>query len=52
MKTIKSKDFGLMMIKNNYGCGDDFMGTEIINGVTYDIYLGFCGYAQFYAIEK
>lgn len=52
MKTIKSKDFGTMRVKNNNACGDAFMGTETINGIIYNIYLGYCGYTQFYAIEK
>lgn len=50
--TINSKEFGSMFIKDAYSCGDAKMNTEIINGVTYDIYLGYCGYVQFYAVKR
>lgn len=52
MKTLKSNEYGLMRIKEGSACGDAFMTTEIINGTPYNIYLGYCGYIQFYAVEK
>ena len=28
------------------------MDTEVINGKEYEIYLGYCGYVSYYAVEK
>lgn len=52
MKTVKSKEYYVIRVRECQACGDVFMGSEIIDGVTYDIYLGFCGYHTYYAVEK
>lgn len=52
MATIKSKNNGIIMVKDLMACGDVLMEVENINGTNYEIYLGFNGYPYFYAVEK
>ena len=52
MNTIKSNKYGIMRIRPCNSCGDLLMGTEKLGEKNYDIYLGYCGYHSYYAVEK
>lgn len=52
MKTIKSKEYYTIRIRDCQACGDVLMGSEVIDGKEYNIYLGYCGYCTYYAVEK
>lgn len=52
MLTVKTNGYNTVRVREGTACGDVFMDTEIINGKEYDIYLGYCGYTYFYAVEK
>lgn len=52
MKILKTTEFGTMRIRENNGCGDVLLGTEKVNGIEYEIYLGYLGYPQNYAVAK
>ena len=52
MLTVKTNGYNTVRVREGMSCGDVFMDTEIINGKEYDIYLGYCGYVNYYAVEK
>ena len=52
MKTIKSKEYYTIRVRDCQACGDVLMGSEVIDGKEYNIYLGYCGYCTYYAVEK
>lgn len=52
MKTIKSNNYNTIQVKACMACGDVLMDTETINGKQYNIYLGYCGYHIYYAVEQ
>lgn len=52
MKILKTNEFGTMRIRENNGCGDVLLGTEKVDGIEYEIYLGYLGYPQNYAVVK
>ena len=52
MLTVKTNGYNIVKVRECYACGDVLMETEVINGKEYDIYLGYCGYTYFYAVEK
>ena len=49
--TIKSNKYGIMRVRPTFSCGDMLMGLETIGNKSYEVYLGFCGYASYYAVE-
>lgn len=52
MVTVKSNRYNVVKVRECYSYGDVFMDTEVINGKEYNIYLGYCGYTYYYAVEK
>ena len=52
MKTIKTNGYNTVRVRECNACGDVLMDTEVINGTEYEIYLGYCGYPNYYAVEK
>lgn len=51
MNTIKTKGYNIVRVKDCCSCGDVLMDTEVINDVTYNIYLGYNGYHTYYAVK-
>ena len=49
MKTIKTNNYGTVMLREHNACGDVLLYTENIDNTTYNIYLGFCGCPYYYA---
>ena len=52
MLTVKTNKYNTVRVRECNACGDVLMDTEIINGKEYNIYLGYCGYVNYYAVEK
>ena len=52
MTFIKSNKYGTIKVRPCKSCGDVAMGYEEINGVNYEIILGYCGYPSYYAVAK
>lgn len=52
MTFIKTNNYNTIKVKGCKACGDLLMGAEQINGKHYEIYLGYCGYPTYYAVEK
>lgn len=52
MLTVKTNGYNTVRVRECNACGDVLMDTEIINGKEYNIYLGYCGYVSYYAVEK
>ena len=52
MEAIRTNGFNVVRVRKCQSCGDVLMATENINGKQYEIYLGYCGYTSFYAVEK
>ena len=50
--TIKTNNYGIIRIRECNACGDVLIDTQTINDKEYKIYLGYCGYVNYYAIEK
>jgi len=49
---VMSNKYGMIRVRPTFSCGDVLMGLEKIDNKEYEIYLGFCGYASYYAVEK
>ena len=52
MLTVKTNGYNIVKVRECNACGDVLMDTEVINGKEYNIYLGYCGYVNYYAVEK
>ena len=52
MLTVKTNGYNTVRERECNACGDVLMDTEVINGKEYNIYLGYCGYVSYYAVEK
>ena len=52
MLTVKTNGYNIVKVRECNACGDVLMDTEVINGKEYTIYLGYCGYVNYYAVEK
>ena len=52
MLTVKTNGYNTVRVRKCNACGDVLMDTEVINGKEYNIYLGYCGYVSYYAVEK
>lgn len=49
---VKSKTYNLLRVKSHKVCGDLMLQTEIIDNEEYEIYLGYNGYLNHYAVKK
>ena len=49
---VKTQGYGMVRIKEINGICDVLLETQTIGGREYNIYLGYCGYKSFYAVEK
>ena len=52
MKTIKTNGYNVIRVKETWACGDLPIDTEVVDGITYDIWVGFNGYTYYYATVK
>jgi hypothetical protein len=52
MLIVKTNGYNTVRVRECNACGDVLMDTEVINGKEYNIYLGYCGYVNYYAVEK
>ena len=52
MLIVKTNGYNVVRVRECNACGDVLMDTEVINGKEYNIYLGYCGYVSYYAVEK
>ena len=52
MKTIRTNDFNVLKVKECQACGDVLINSVTINGINYNIYLGYCGHYNYYAVKK
>lgn len=50
MKTLNTTNYGTVRVRECNGCGDVLLETETINGTEYEIYLGYLGSFQKYAV--
>ena len=52
MLIVKTNKYNTVRVRECNAYGDVLMDTEIINDKEYNIYLGYCSYVNYYAVEK